>query len=215
MQLNKLIEFRQQVYAQGLTKARDAQFEWVDALLSNRTIQSFPELSFAPVHHRQWHSAYAALENGEQDRDWLTQYFSEHVPAMPVRLFALDKTMWCHPRAKTLSGLMYGYSPTRSIKTSIVCGHPHSLLTWIPQANQSWALPISTARITPEMDAIASGAEQVKALDKCHQPPSAVDVILGDGGYGNHHFLGALDATNCAILVRLRCDRVLYAAPGQ
>ena len=70
-QLNKIIEFRQQVYAHGLTKARDAQFELIDALLSNRSIQSFPELSFAPVHRRQWHSAYAALENGQQERDWL------------------------------------------------------------------------------------------------------------------------------------------------
>jgi len=51
MQLNKIIEFRQQVYAHGLTKARDAQFELVDALLSNRSIQTFPELSFPVCHN--------------------------------------------------------------------------------------------------------------------------------------------------------------------
>ncbi len=66
-QLNKIIEFQQQVYANGLTKARDAQFDLINALLSNRRIQSFPELSFAPIHQRQWHSAYAAVENGKQD----------------------------------------------------------------------------------------------------------------------------------------------------
>lgn len=59
MQLNKLIEFRQQIYDNALGKARDAQFELVDALLSNCRINSFPELSLASVHQRQWHSSTA------------------------------------------------------------------------------------------------------------------------------------------------------------
>jgi hypothetical protein len=37
-QLNKIIEFQQQVYANGLTKARDAQFDLINALLSNRRV---------------------------------------------------------------------------------------------------------------------------------------------------------------------------------
>ena len=214
-QLNKIIEFQQQVYANGLIKARDAQFDLINALLSNRRIQSFPELSFAPIHQRQWHSAYAAVENGKQNREWLTKYFADQVPDIPVKLFALDKTVWCHPRARTLEGLVYEQSPTRSIKISIVRGHPYSLLTWIPEIGKSWALPIDTTRITPEKSAISTGVEQVKTLDKHHKLQSAIDVILGDGGYGNHHFLGALDDTSCALLVRLRCDRVLYDAPGK
>ena len=214
-QLNKIIEFRQQMYAHGLTKARDAQLELVDALLSNRKIQSFPELSFAPVHQRQWHSTYAALENGKQDREWLTSYFMDQVPDLAVKLFALDKTVWCHPRARTLKKLMYEYSPTRSIKPSIVRGHPYSLLTWIPEVGKSWALPISTIRITPEKDATVTGIEQVKALDKHHNLHAAIHVILADGGYGNHHFLSALETTDCAGLVRLRRDRVLYGESGE
>ena len=213
-QLNKLIEFRQRVYAHGLTKARDAQFELVDALLSNRTIQSFPELSFAPVHRRQWHSAYAALEKGQQDRTWLIAYFTAQVPAVPVTVFALDKTVWCHPRSRTLAQLLYEYSPTRSIKTSIVQGHPYSLLTWIPEGGQSWALPMSTTRITPEMDTIATGITQIEQLCQQRADQDGMDVIVGDGGYGNHHFLSGLADVDCAVLVRLRCDRVLWGAPG-
>ena len=213
-QLNKIIEFRQQVYAHGLTKARDSQIELVDALLSNRTIQSFPELSFAPVHRRQWHSAYAALENGQQDRAWLTKYFTEQVPAAPITVFALDKTVWCHPRSRTLPDLLYEYSPTRSIKTSIVQGHPYSLLAWIPEVGKSWALPISTTRITPEMDTIATGIDQIRQLCQQRADLDGMDVIVGDGGYGNHHFLGGLGDIDCAALVRLRCDRVLFGEPG-
>jgi hypothetical protein len=74
MQLNKLIEFRQQIYDHVLTKARDAQFELIEALLSDCRIASFPELSLAAVYRRQWHSAYAALKNGRQDVAWLLPY---------------------------------------------------------------------------------------------------------------------------------------------
>ena len=213
-QLNKIIEFRQQIYANGLTKSRDAQVELVDALLSNRRIQSFPELSFAPIHHRQWHSAYDAVENGQQERKWLTQYFTAQVPAAPVTLFALDKTVWCHPRARTLAGLMYEYSPTRSVKTSVVQGHPYSLLAWVPDVGKSWALPISSLRVTPETSAITTGIEQVRHLCHNRATQTGTDVILGDGGYGNHLFLSGLADTDCALLVRLRRDRVLSGVPG-
>jgi hypothetical protein len=213
-QLDKIIEFRQQVYAHGLTKARDAQFELVDALLSSRTIQSFPELSFAPVHRRRWHSAYAALGNGQQDRTWLTEYFTEQVPDKPVTVFALDKTVWCHPSARTLEGVLYEYGPTRSIKTSIVQGHPYSLLTWIPEVGKSWAPPISTIRVTLETDTITIGIAQVKQLCQHRANQDGIAVVMDDGGYGNHHFLGGLADVDCAALVRLRRDRVLFTDPG-
>jgi hypothetical protein len=51
-QFNSLIEFRQAVYDRGLTKAKDAQFELVDALLVGAPIRSFPELSLLPGWHR-------------------------------------------------------------------------------------------------------------------------------------------------------------------
>ena len=42
----------------------------------------------------------------------------------------------------------------------------------------------------------------------------ALHLIVGDGKYGNHHFLGALKDELCGALVRLRRDRVLYGPPG-
>ena len=70
-QFNKLIEFRQAIYDHALTQARDAQFELVDALLLSAPIHTFPELSLCPAFRRQWPSAYAAVEDGRQDREWL------------------------------------------------------------------------------------------------------------------------------------------------
>jgi hypothetical protein len=213
MQLNKLIEFRQQIYGNALTKARDAQFDLIDALLSNRRISSFPELSLAPVHQRQWHSAYAALKNGRQDVAWLRRYLCQQVPAQAVTVFALDSSVWCHPRARTLQDLLYEHSPTRSITTSIVQGHPYSLLSWVPQAGGSWALPVNTARITAQQDAVQTGVVQVIGLGEQRAACAGVDVVVGDGRYGNHRFLCGLAQTTCAVLVRLRCDRVLYGSP--
>ena len=128
MKLNKLIEFRQQIYNHALGKARDAQFELVDAVLSNCRLNSLSELSLAPVHQPQWPSSYAALENGTQDRGWLYAYFCEQVPDLAVTVCALDSPVWSHPRARTLEDLRYAYSPTHAIKTSIVQGVGMSLL---------------------------------------------------------------------------------------
>lgn len=66
-QSDKLIEFRQAIYRQGLTRAQDAQFKLVDALLLSPPIRSFPELSLSPAFRRQSPSAHAAIEEGEQE----------------------------------------------------------------------------------------------------------------------------------------------------
>jgi hypothetical protein len=66
-QFNNLIEFRQATYEHGF-KAGDAQLELVDSILLGRPIRSFPELSLLPTFRRQWHSSYAAIERGSQDR---------------------------------------------------------------------------------------------------------------------------------------------------
>jgi hypothetical protein len=216
-QLTKIITFRQTVYEQALTRARDAQFELVDALLLSPAIQSFPELSLSPVFRRQWHSAYAALARGEQDREWLTQYLCQQVPSEGDQVFSLDKTVWCHPRARTLEDLCYERSPSRAVGGhSIVQGHPYSLLAWVPKPEASWALPVSTARVTPRVNAVDTGAAQVRALCEARSvlPLRDETVITGDGAYGNHRFLGAIQGLPCVAVVRLRCDRVLYGPPG-
>jgi hypothetical protein len=56
-ELNKLISFRQAIY-KCFTRAADALFELLDALLCSPGLLSFPELSGAPVFRRQWPSVY-------------------------------------------------------------------------------------------------------------------------------------------------------------
>lgn len=65
-------------------------------------IRPFPELSLSPVFRRKWPSAYAAIEDGQQDQEWLEGYFIQQVPTEGPLVFALDDTAWPHPSAKTL-----------------------------------------------------------------------------------------------------------------
>ncbi len=205
-QLNKLSAFRQLVYENGLEHTPDAQFELIDAILTSEHIRCFAELSLSPLHRRNWSSAYAAIEQGQQDRDYLTSLFIHHLPHEPVSVFALDTSKWVHADARTLSGLVLG--PTSS-KRNIQPVHVYSMLAYIPETHSSWALPISTERLHPDDTEVQLGIRQVKQLCDC-SPRDTLRVIVADGSYGNHLFLKGLQDLPCAAVVRLRRDRVLY-----
>jgi hypothetical protein len=215
-QFNNLIEFRQAIYEHGLTRARDAQFELLDALLLGQSIRSFPELSLLPVFRRKWSSIYAAIKEGQQDREWLEGYFIQHIPAKGPLLFSLDGTAWPHPAAKTLADLQYVYSPTAAVDGgSIVVGHPYSVLAWVPECGSSWAPPVSVRRASSEQSDVEIGIEQVKRLCRSREAEmlGALHLIIADAKYGNHRFLGSLRDEPCGALVRMRRDRVLYGEP--
>lgn len=216
-EFSKIIEFRQDVYAHAFPRARDAQFELLDALLLSPSIRSYPELSQSPVFRREWHSLYKAMENGRQDDAWLTAYLAQQIPTEEPVILSLDATAWPHPQARTLEDRQYVYSPTPAIQHhAIVAGHPYSILAWSPEAGSSWALPVSIARVPSKETDIEVGIEQVQSF--CRQRGNAltqaVHLVVADGKYGNHHFLGALREEACDIGVRLRRDRVLYGPPG-
>ena len=217
-QFNKLIEFRQTLYDEVLTKFRDAQFELVDALLLSAPIHSFPELSRSPAFRRQWHSVYTAVEDGRQDLEKLEPYLAQLVPKVGFLTFSLDGTVWPHVDARTMRDRQYVHSgPDTGLGSPVVVGHPYSILAWTPERNTSWAPPLSIRRVPSEKTDIEIGVEQVKQLC-CYRGAEmreTLHLIVADGKYGNHKFLGALKEEPCEVLARMRCDRVLYRVPGE
>ena len=212
-QLNKLIEFRQIVYEEILVEAGDAQFETIDSLLLSDHPRSFAELSLSPVFRRRWPSLYDGLERGRQDETRLAQLLVQQIPRHGVQICPLDTTVWSHPSARTLTDLGYRPSPTRALKDrSIVKGHQYSLLSWTATAGSSWCPVVLSRRVKATESVLTVGVAQVKQLCGYRQHTD-LTVIVGDGYYGNHHFLGPLKGVNCAIVCRLRCDRVLYGQP--
>jgi hypothetical protein len=215
--INKIIEFRQAIYERIFGKRRDGLFEAWDALLLNGTLTSFPMLSQHTIFQRKWHSLYKALEKGEIDYDALEDQLSKIVPQEGVRFYTLDGTGWPRPRARTMDDRQYVYLPTSAVNGGSVCvGYPYSLLDWVPEANTSWSLSVSVRRIASHESAKSVGVEQIQGLNEARKDSKEVlDIVAGDGKYGNAGFLRPLQGQRCGLVVRLRKDRVLYRAPKE
>lgn len=216
-QINNLIEFRQAVYQTGLGKSRDALFEVIDALIERSHVNCAAEISLSPLFRRKWSSLYKAVEKGEVNQKSLASLFVGQVPTTGVQVYPLDSTMWAHPAARTLDGMVYGPSPSKALKRrSIVQGHEYSLLGWTTASRQSWTPTIAIDRVLPSSSSLEVGVRQVQWLCQQRQAEDSdvLDVIVADGHYGNRHFFGPLAKESCALLARLRRDRVLYGPPG-
>ena len=213
--LNKIIEFRQAIHANGFGNQRDALIEALDAICITGTITSFPLLSLSKSFRRQWHSLYKALERGAIEDEWLSYYLAEQVPQKGIQYFSLDGTAWPRPRARTMDDRQYVYHPTPAVNGGSICiGYPYSLLDWVPEAHSSWSLSVSVKRIPSEMTAGEMGIAQIRQLSKNRaELKDVLDIVAADGKYGNASFLRPLQSQNCGIVVRLRKDRVLYQSP--
>ena len=211
-QLNKLIEFRQVVYDQILLKAKDAQFELVDALLEGERIRSFPELSLSTRFQRQWHSSYTAIDRGEQAEEKLMGLGCQQLTADGTHVLAIDTTVWPHPQAQTLCDLFLEHSPTKGVRRAAVRGHIYSTLSWVPEAKSSWAMPLSNRRMRVDQTPIEVAVRQITEL--LAQELAWFPVFVGDGHYGSHLFLGPLKDLPCAVVTKLARNRMLYRDPG-
>jgi hypothetical protein len=215
--LNKIIEFRQAVYAQIFGKRRDGLFEAMDALLVYGKLTSFPMLSLNSVFRRKWHSLYKALEKGEIDDQELESYLAQQVPQEGICHFSLDGTGWPRSRARTMDDRQYIYLPTQAIDGGSICvGYPYSLLDWVPETPSSWSLSVSVRRIASNESARIVGVEQIQALNEARQDcEDVLDIVAADGKYGNAAFLRPLQNQRCGIVVRIRKDRILYRMPDE
>lgn len=215
--INKIIEFRQAIHANGFGKQRDALSEALDALCMTGSLSSFPLLSLSKTFRRQWHSLYKAVERGTMKDEWLSCHLSRQVPHKGIQYYSLDSSAWARPRAQTMEDRQYVYHPTAAINGGSVCiGYSYSLLDWVPQAHCSWSLSVSVKRIPSSITAGEMGIAQIQELSENRaELKDVLDIVAADGKYGNARFLRPLQRQNCGIVVRLRQDRVLYQSPKQ
>jgi hypothetical protein len=108
------------------TRAADALFELLEALLCSLSLPSLPELSCAPVFRRQWPSLYEALPDGELDREQLLKHCVEVLPASRRPLLVGDHTSWGRPQARTLKDRLAIPGGHRSDTTARACATPQS-----------------------------------------------------------------------------------------
>lgn len=214
-QLSKLVAFRQSVY-QSLTKARDALFELMDAVLTSTGIVSFPELSCGPVFRRQWSSVYEALQDGKLNATALLKLEVESLPAVERPLLVGDHTAWARVKARTLSDRSFVHQPT-PIKGQkpITIGHRYSTLGVVPPNAGSWFLPLLHERIesstTPSVK-LAGQLKQVCPLlaEQFSQRP----LGLFDSEFGSGAFMLATKDIACDLLFRVKPNRKFRGEPG-
>ena len=213
--INKIIEFRQAIHANGFGHQRDAMIEVLDAICLTGAITSFPQLSLSKNIQRQWHSLYKAMERGTLEEKRLSHHLAQQVPQEGIQYFSQDSTAWPRPRAQTMDDRQYVYHPTPAVNGGSICiGYPYSLLDWVPEAHSSWSLSVSVKRLPSSMTAGEMGIAQIKELSENRADlQDVLDIVAADGKYGNAKFLRPLQGQNCGIVVRMRRDRVLFHAP--
>jgi hypothetical protein len=70
MNFEPLQTFRQEIH-ELLTKAKDATFELMDAVMTTRHASSLAEFSLSPMFRRRYPSTYEALEDARPQRNQL------------------------------------------------------------------------------------------------------------------------------------------------
>src|SRR4051794_26677146 len=208
-----LQRFRGELY-RCLGRRRDALFELVDALLAAEAMPSLPHLSLVPTHRRGWGSVYAALAAGEVDTERLAELLVTHRGGGAL-VFAVDASTWARCDAECSPGRGFYYSPTRhSAGQPIVAGWCYSWIAQLGFDRDSWTAPVDAHRVPAGEDIGRVTAAQVRALTGRLALGGAVPIFVFDAGYDPIALTVELADLPVAILARIRCDRVFYAAPA-
>jgi hypothetical protein len=201
-----LIQFRQAAYGM-MGNAQDALFELTDAVIQSRQIQSFAELSCAPVFRRKWPSVYEALQDGRPNRVGLMQLYLKQLTQQQGRLMlAGDHTAWPRLSAPTLEGRSYQHHPDPIPgRRPITIGYGYSTLAVVPETHGSWALPLLHERIEDQKP-VAKAGQQLRAV--C-QALDRRPITLWDSEYGCARFLQDTADVPADKLIRLRTNLCL------
>lgn len=208
--LKQLEQFRQCVYAL-LGNGRDALFDLMDATLVSRSVSSFAELSLSTVFRRRWSSLYEAIADSCPPSTQLLKLYLQQLPQQQPLVFAGDHTAWSRPHAVTLKDRTYEHQaqPISGSKP-VTVGQGYSSLAWIPENEGSWALPLLHERITSFDSPISKAVTQLQAVcERLEVRP----LSLWDAEYGCAPFIVQTSTIACDKLIRVRPNRVLYAAP--
>lgn len=201
MNLNTWKEIRHQVY-HCYQRSRDALFELTDALCSETTARSLPELSLSPFFRRTWASVYETLEDGQVDmvrwtNVWTDALLKQHEGAIWV---SIDSTSIARPEAETSPdrGMIYLPNLPHASKPVSV-GWQFSTVMLLPQEPRSWGAILSQQRIPSQETAVSVAISQLEALRPA-LPTSA--ALLADRWYATGPFVQACQRLRMPALMR-------------
>jgi len=209
MNLNTLQGFRHEVYA-CFTRASDALFNTVDALLTETQAQSFPELSLSPYFERRWCSLYEAFADGRIDQGRLRQVFVKYLlPAEgePIWL-GLDATSIQRPQSRTSPDRTVVYVPNLPESSKpISYGWQFSTVVLLPHQPSSWTAVLDQQRIGSEQTSVEVAATQLRELAPLL---GCRPIVATDRWYSCAPFRLSTEGLPFDKLLRLKRKRVLY-----
>ena len=209
-----LVGFREELYG-CLRGWGDALFELCDAALwVPAAVHSVPALSLEPVFRRSHGSLYKALARGSIDTEALRRALVTSRPADWPLIFAVDASTWdrCDAECSPERGFYYSAS-RQSAGQPIVAGWSYQWIAQLDWAHDSWTAPLDALRIPPTVDATSATIEQIRRLVDLLPGEGAVPLFVFDAGYDPIALSVGLGAIRASVLVRIRSDRVFYAAP--
>jgi DDE superfamily endonuclease len=208
MNLNTLHEFRHEVYG-CFTRAADALFNTVDALLTETQAQSFPELSLSPYFERRWCSLYEAFEDGRIDQERLRRVFARYLlqPAAGQRVWlGIDATSIQRPESQTSPDRTVVYVPNLPESSKpISYGWQFSTVVVLPDPPSSWTVVLDQQRIGSEQTSVQVAATQLRQLAPLVQ---GRPIVTTDRWYSCAPFLLATEGLPFDKLLRLKRKRV-------
>jgi len=213
MNLSTLQAFRQGVYA-SLSRAADALFNTVDALLTESTASNFAELALSPFFTRRWASLYEAFEDGRIEAERLREVLLAHLPrpAPGERLLlGIDATGIARPQSHTSADrtalLVHNLPDSRT--PPITAGWQFSTLMVLPDPVSSWGYLLDSQRIASQQTALEVAAAQLRAV-VARLPQGLRPLLTADRAYPSAAFVRATADINCGKLLRMACRRVFY-----
>ena len=216
MQYTILEVYRLNLYHDCFTRAADALFDLVDALLTDVTARSLIELSQAGCFRRSWPSLYQALQDGQIDRSALIRLFVELLPSRMVGtrlVLGLDTSSILRPEAETAKDRTLVYRPNLpATATPVGPGWSFSALVVLPDPVSSWTYILDHRRVPSSETATTIGVAQLQAVLPKLCPGWGRPVVLLDRRYSNAPWLAASADLPTDQLIRARSDQVLYRA---
>ncbi len=223
MNLNTLNEFRHMVYG-CFKRAGDALFNTLDALSSETTAYSFPELSLSPLFERRWSSLYEAFEDGQIEASQLRQVFVQFAP-LPgpgeYVFLGVDTSNLYRREAETASDRTLVPLPNVPEGAHAVCpAWVISSVVLLPTEAGQGTFVLDSQRVASSGRATQVGATQLRAVVEVLVQRGLRPVILGDRWYACAPFLAGMAEVAASCLLRVKSNRVFYRRaparqPGQ
>jgi len=208
--INTIRQFRHDLY-DCFVKAKGALFNTIDALLTETSAKSFPELSQSPWFERKWSSLYEAFEDGRIDEKRMREVFALSLPKADAEKWlwlGIDASKIARPDAVTSADRTAQHVHNLpECKNPVTFGWQFSTLVVLPPTPRSWTYILDQQRVSSQTTAIEVATTQLARLLP-HLP--AKTIVALDRGYDATWLWCRCSGLGIGILGRLKNNRCLY-----